>query len=84
MVSTRHESLTPRGVGDFAEGPESEIRGRSRATPRWSAASNRVSLRGTMAKAKLLRNGGYSYDQSKHPIAEARRLVGLPPSMQEG
>ena len=25
--------------------------------------------------AKLLRDGGYSYDQSKHLIAEARRLV---------
>ena len=30
--------------------------------------------------AKLLRNGGYSYDQSKHLIAEARRRVGLTPS----
>ncbi len=27
--------------------------------------------------AKLLRDGGYSYDQSKHLIAEARRRVGL-------
>ena len=30
--------------------------------------------------AKLLRDGGYSYDQSKHLIAEARRRVGLTPS----
>ena len=30
--------------------------------------------------AKLLRDGGYSYDQSKHLIAEARRRGGLTPS----
>ena len=35
--------------------------------------------------AKLLRDGGYSYDQSKHLIAEARRLVGLtPPQPKKG
>ena len=34
--------------------------------------------------AKLLRDGGYSYGQSKYLIAEARRRVGLPPpSTQE-
>ena len=35
--------------------------------------------------AKLLRDGGYSYDQSKHLIAEARRRVGLtPPQRKKG
>ena len=35
--------------------------------------------------AKLLRDGGYSYDQSKHLIAEARRRVGLtPPHRKKG
>ena len=68
------------------------MRGRSRTAPRVFAASNRVELRGAMGKAKtrdqtrdvrcvakLLRDGGYSYDQSKHLIAEARRRVGLTP-----
>ena len=30
---------------------------------------------------KLLRDGGYSCHQSKHLIAEARRLVGLTPAL---
>ena len=35
--------------------------------------------------AKLLRDGGYSYDQSKHLIAEARRRVRLtPPQRKKG
>ena len=35
--------------------------------------------------AKLLRDGGYSYDQSKHLIAEARRRVKLtPPQRKKG
>jgi len=35
--------------------------------------------------AKILRDGGYSYDQSKHLIGEARRLVGLtPPRRKKG
>lgn len=35
--------------------------------------------------AKILRDGGYSYDQSKHLIAEARRRVGLtPPRRKRG
>lgn len=35
--------------------------------------------------AKILRDGGYSYDQSKHLVAEARRLVGLqPPKRRRG
>ena len=35
--------------------------------------------------AKLLRDGGYSYDQSKHLIAEARRRVGMtPPQRKQG
>ena len=35
--------------------------------------------------AKLLRDGGYSYDQSKHLIVEARRRVGLtPPQRKKG
>jgi len=35
--------------------------------------------------AKILRDGGYSYDQSKHLIAEARRVVGLtPPQRSKG
>ena len=35
--------------------------------------------------AKLLREGGYTYDQSKHLIAEARRRVGLtPPRRKKG
>ena len=42
FVSTQSPRLAPRWVGDFAEGPESEIRGRSRAGPRVFAASNRV------------------------------------------
>ena len=33
--------------------------------------------------AKLLRSGGYSYHQSKHLIAEARRRVGLPPPQRK-
>ena len=53
MVSTQGPRVPGAEVGcDFAEGPESEIRGRSRAGPRLFTASNRVSLRGTMAKAK--------------------------------
>ena len=86
-VHRAHESLAPRGVGDCAEGPESEIRGRLRAGSQLFAAANRVLWRGTMATAKtsdrtrdvryvakLLRDGGYSYDPSNHLIAgEARR-----------
>ena len=35
--------------------------------------------------AKLLRDGGYTYDQSKHLVAEARRRVGLtPPRRRKG
>lgn len=35
--------------------------------------------------AKILRDGGYSYDQSKHLIAEARKSVGLtPPPRKKG
>ena len=35
--------------------------------------------------AKLLRDGGYSYHQSKHLTAEARRRVGLtPPQRKKG
>lgn len=35
--------------------------------------------------AKILRTGGYSYDQSKHLIAEARKAVGLtPPKRKKG
>jgi integrase/recombinase XerD len=35
--------------------------------------------------AKLLRDGGYTYDQSKHLVAEARRRVGLtPPRRRRG
>ena len=35
--------------------------------------------------AKLLRDGGYTYDQSKHLVAEARRRVGLtPPKRRRG
>ena len=35
--------------------------------------------------ARLLRDGGYTYDQSKHLFAEARRRVGLtPPSRRRG
>ena len=35
--------------------------------------------------AQLLRDGGYSYDQSKHLIAEARRRVRLiPPQRKKG
>ncbi len=35
--------------------------------------------------AKILRDGGYSYDQSKHLIAQARRVVGLtPPQRKKG
>ena len=74
------------------------MRGRSRTGLRVFAASNRVSLRGTMGKAKtsdrtrdvrcvakLLRDGCYSYDQSKHLIAEARRRVKLtPPQRKKG
>lgn len=55
-------------------------------------------MRGTTAKAKstartrdarrvakILRDGGYSYDQSKHLIGEASRLVGLtPPRRRKG
>ena len=59
------------------------MRGRLRAAPRVFVASYRVELRGTMGKAKmsdrtrdarrmakLFRDGGYSYDQSKHLIAD--------------
>ena len=35
--------------------------------------------------AKILRSGGYSYDQSKHLVAEARKTVGLtPPKRKKG
>ncbi|MEL6713841.1 MAG: DUF3435 domain-containing protein, partial [Planctomycetota bacterium] len=35
--------------------------------------------------ARLLRDGGYTYDQSKHLVAEARRRVGLtPPKRRRG
>lgn len=35
--------------------------------------------------SKLLRDGGYTYDQSKHLVAEARRRVGLtPPKRKRG
>lgn len=35
--------------------------------------------------AKILRDGGYSYDQSKHLVAEARKAVGLtPPKRKKG
>jgi len=35
--------------------------------------------------AKILREGGYTYDQSKHLIAEARNEVGLtPPKRKKG
>ena len=35
--------------------------------------------------AKILRDGGYDYDQSKHLIAEARKQVGLtPPKRKRG
>jgi integrase/recombinase XerD len=35
--------------------------------------------------AKILRDGGYTYDQSKHLIAEARKEVGLtPPKRKKG
>ncbi len=34
---------------------------------------------------KILRDGAYSYDQSKHLIAEARKAVGLaPPRRKRG
>lgn len=33
--------------------------------------------------AKILRDGGYSYDQSKYLIAEARRVVGLTPPVRK-
>jgi integrase/recombinase XerD len=33
--------------------------------------------------AKILRDGGYTYDQSKHLIAEARKAVGLSPPKRE-
>ena len=39
-----------------------------------------IETRDVRCVAKLLRDGGYSYDQSKHLIAEARRRVGLTPS----
>ena len=42
-------------------------------------------IRDVRRVAKLLRDGGYSYDQSKHLIAEARRRVGLtPPQRTKG
>jgi len=35
--------------------------------------------------AKILRDGGYTYDPSKHLIAEARKEVGLtPPKRKKG
>lgn len=35
--------------------------------------------------AKMLRDGGYTYDQSKHLVAEARKAVGLtPPKRKKG
>ena len=35
--------------------------------------------------AKLFRDGGYTYDQSKHLVAEARQRVGLtPPRRKRG
>ena len=33
--------------------------------------------------ANILRSGGYSYDQSKHLVAEARKAVGLTPPKRE-
>ena len=77
--------LALRWVAEFAEGPESKLRGRPRAAPSLSAASDRISLRGTIGKvktsdrsrdvrrlAKLFPDGGYSYQQSKYLIAETR------------
>ena len=47
---------------------------------RWEKRRQAIRTRDVRWVAKLLRDGGYSYDQSKHLIAEARRRVGLTPS----
>ena len=52
---------------------------------RWEKRKTSDRTRDIRCVAKLLRDGGYSYDQSKHLIAEARRRVGLtPPQRKKG
>ncbi len=52
---------------------------------RWEKRKPVTEPRDVRCVAKLLRDGGYSYDQSKHLIAEARRRVRLtPPQRKKG
>jgi integrase/recombinase XerD len=49
------------------------------------SASDHDRQRDIRRVAKILRDGGYTYDQSKHLIAEARKEVGLtPPKRKKG
>ena len=52
---------------------------------RWEKRKPVTRTRDVRCVAQLLRDGGYSYDQSKHLIAEARRRVRLtPPQRKKG
>ena len=50
---------------------------RLKITPYDPLGSSPLSFQPPILMAKLLRDGGYSYHQSKHLIAKSRRRVGL-------